>query len=71
MKENPDSKIKYSEDDITKMLEFLADKARGFFFVDKVFKQRVGIPLVHIANIHLFLYEAEFIQSMLSAEKKQ
>ena len=44
MKERSDSKNKYSEDDIIKMLEFLVNN----IFVDlagKVFQQIVGIPI--------------------------
>ena len=60
VKEHSDSKSKYTEDDKIKMLEF---------------RQIVGIqmgtncaPL--LADILLYSYEAEFIQSSLSAGKK-
>ena len=75
MKHYPDSKNKYSEDDIIKMLEFLVE---NFFvvFAWKVFKQTVDIPMGTncaplLADIFLYLYEAEFIQSLLSTGKKQ
>ena len=73
VKEHSDSKHKYSEDDIIKMLEFLVD-----IFVDfagKVFQQIVGIPMGTncvslLADIFLYSYEAEFIQSLLSTGRR-
>ena len=57
------------------MLEFLVD---NFFvvFAGKVFQQTVGIPVGMkyaplLADIFLYLHEADFIQSLLSAGKKQ
>ena len=44
VKENSDSKHKYSEDDIIKMLEFLVDNI-FVVFAGKVFQQIVGIPM--------------------------
>ena len=44
VKEHSDSKHKYSEDDIIKMLEFLVDKI-FVVFAGKVFQQIVGIPM--------------------------
>ena len=75
MKEHSDSKNKYSEDDIIKMLEFLVDNI-FMVFVGKVFQQIVGIPMEtncvpFLADIYLYSYEAEFIQSLLSTRKKQ
>ena len=75
MKEHSDSKNKYSEDDIIKMLEFLADNIFVVFAV-KVFQQIVGIPMGTycaplIVDIFLYSYEAEFIQSLLSTDRKQ
>ena len=74
VKENSDSKNKYSEDDIIKMLEFLV----YIIFVDfaeKVFQQTVGIPMGTncaplLADLFLYSYEADFIQSLLSTLKK-
>ena len=45
-------------------------------FAGKVFKQTVGIPMVTkcaplLADIFLYPYESEFIQSLLSTGKKQ
>ena len=69
VKEHSDSK--YSEDDIIKMLKFLVDN----IFAGKVFQQTVGIPMGTncaplLADIFLYSYEADFIQSLLSTGKK-
>ena len=73
VKEHSDAKNKYTEEDIIKMLEFLVDNI-FVVFAGKVFQQIVGIlmgtncaPL--LADIFLYSYEAEFIQSLLSAGK--
>ena len=75
VKEHSDSKNKYTEDDIIMMLEFLVDNI-FVVFGGKVFQQIVGIqmgtncaPL--LADIFLYSYEAEFIQSLLSTGKKK
>ena len=75
MKEHSDSKNKYSEDDIIKMLEFLVDNII-MLFAGKVFRQTVGIPLGTncaplLADIFLYSHEADFIPSLLSTGKKQ
>ena len=69
-KEYSDSKSKYSEDDIIKMHEFLVDNI-FVVFAGTVFQQIVGItvgtncaPL--LADIFLYSYETEFIQTLLS-----
>ena len=69
------SKHKYSEDDIIRMLEFLVDNI-FVVFVGKVFQQIVGIPMGTkcaplLADIFLYSYEAEFIQTLLSTGRKQ
>ena len=74
VKEHSDSKHKYSEDDIIKMLEFLIDNI-FVIFAGKVFQQTVGIPMGTkcaplLADIFLYSYEADFIQSLLSTGKK-
>ena len=74
LKEHSDSKNKYSEDDIIKMLEFLVDNI-FVVFAGKVFQQTVGIPMGRncaplLADIFLYSYEADFIQSLLSTGKK-
>ena len=73
VKEHSDSKNKYTEDDIINMLEFLVDYI-FVLFGDKVFQQIVGIPMgtncaLLRADIFLYSYEAEFIQSLLSTGK--
>ena len=75
MKGHSDSKNKYTEKDIDKMLEFLVDKM-FMVFAGKVFQQIIGIPMGTNcaplqADIFLYSYEAEFIQSLLSADKKR
>ena len=61
VKEHSDSKNKYTEDDIINMPEFLVDN----IFV--VFGGKA--PL--LADIFLYSYEADFIQSLLSTGKKK
>ena len=75
VKEHSDSNNKYTEEDIIKMLEFLVDNI-FVFFVGKVFQQTIGIPMGTncaplLADIFLYSYESEFIQSLLSAGKKR
>ena len=74
VKERSDAKNKYTEDDIINMLEFLVDNI-FVVFGGKVFQQIVGIPMGTncaplLADIFLYSYEAEFIQSLLSTERK-
>ena len=57
------------------MLEFLVDKI-FVVFAGKVFQQIIGIPMGTncaslIADIFLYSYEAEFVQSLLSAGRKR
>ena len=75
VKEHSDSKNKYNEDDIVNMLEFLVDNI-FVVFGGKVLQQIVGIPMGTnfaplLADIFLYSYEAEFIQSLLSTGKKK
>ena len=68
VKEHSDSKNKYTLDDIIYMLEFFV------VFGGKVFQQIVGISMgtncaPFLADIFLYSYEAEFIQSLLSTGK--
>ena len=75
VKEHSDAKNKYTEEDIIKMLEFLVDNI-FVVFAGKVFQQIVGIPMGTncaplLTDIFLYSYEAEFIQSLLSAGKKR
>ena len=64
-----DCKTKYTEDDITSMIDFLIDN----IFVDfggRIFQQTIGIPMGTncaplLADLFLYSYEAEFIQSLV------
>ena len=63
-------KSKYTEEDIIRMLEFLVDSI-FVVFAGKVFQQIIGISMVTscdplLADIFLYSYEAELIQSLLS-----
>ena len=69
MKEHSYSNTKYTEEDIIKMLEFRNDNI-FMVFAGKVFQQILGIPMGTncaplLADIYLYSYEAEFIQSLL------
>ena len=65
---------KYSDADVIKMLEYLIDN----IFVEFggwIFQQTIGIPMSTncaplLANLFLYSYEAEFVQSLLQAGKK-
>ena len=75
MKEHSDSKNKYTEEDIIKMLEFLVGNI-FVVFAGKVFQQIIGIPMGTncaplLSDICLYSYEAKFIQPLLSAGKKR
>ena len=74
-KEHSDLKNKYTEDDIINMREFLVDNI-FVVFGGKVFQQIVGIPIGTncaplLADIFLYSYEADFIQSLPSTGKKK
>ena len=75
VKEHSDSKNKYTEEDIIKIFEFLVDNI-FVVFAGKDFQQKIGVPMGTncaplLADIYLYSYEAEFIQSLLSAGKKR
>ena len=75
VRQHSDSKSKYTEEDIILMLEFLVDNI-SVVFSGKVFQQIIGIPMgINCAplqaDICLYLYEAEFIQSLLSIGRKR
>ena len=70
VREHSDSKSKYTEEDIVRMLEFLVDNI-VVVFAGKVFQQIIGIPMPLLADIFLYSYEAEFIQSLLSTGRKR
>ena len=75
MREQSDSKSKYTEEDIIRMLEFLVDNI-FVVFAGKVFQRIIGIPIVTncaplLADIFLYSYEAEFLQALLSTGRKR
>ena len=75
IREHSDSKSKYTEEDIIRMLEFLVDNI-FVVFAGKVFQQIIGIPIGTncaplLADIFLYSYEAEFIESLLSTGRKR
>ena len=75
VKKHSDSKSKYTEEDIIKMLEFLVDNI-FVVFAGKFFQQIIGIPMGKncaplLAHLFLYSYEAEFIHSLLSAGRKR
>ena len=75
VREHSDSKSKYTEEDIIRMLEFLVDNIL-VVFAGKVFQQIIGIPMGTncaplLVDIFLYSYEAEFIQSLLSTGRKR
>ena len=75
VKKHSASSNKYTEEDIIKMLEFLIDNI-FVVFEGKVFQQIVGIPMGTncaplLADLFLYSYEAEYMQSLLSKGKKQ
>jgi hypothetical protein len=66
---------KFSETDIIKMLEYLIDNI-GVIFGERVFQQTVGMhmgtncaPL--LADLFLYLYEADFIHWLLKKNEKK
>ena len=69
-----DAPQKYSVADVIKMLEYLNDN----IFVEfggRIFQQTIGIPMGTncaplFADLILYSYEAEFVQSLLQAGKK-
>jgi hypothetical protein len=67
-----DSQYNYSETDIKDMVGFLTDNIY-VVFGDKVFQQSVGIPMGTncaplLADLFLYLYEAEFVQKLLQSD---
>jgi hypothetical protein len=66
---------KFSETDIINMLEFLIDNI-FVIFGGRVFQQTVVIPMGTIcapllADLFLYLYEADFIQGLLKKNEKK
>ena len=75
VKEHTDASKKYNEDDIINMLNFLIDN----IFVEYggvIFQQTIGIPMGTncaplLADLFLYTYEAEFIQTLVKSKKKK
>ena len=73
-RDHSDAPQKYSDADVIKMLEYLIDN----IFVEfggRIFQQTIGIPMATncaplLADLFLYSYEAEFVQSLLQAGKK-
>ena len=75
LKEHSDLKSKYTAEDTIRILEFLVDN-NFVVFAGKFFQQIIGIPMGTncaplLADIFLYSYEAEFIQSLLSTGRKR
>ena len=75
VRDHSDAPQKYSDADVIKMLEYLIDN-NFVEFGGWIFQQTIGIsmgtncaPL--LADLFLYSYEAEFVQSLLQAGKKQ
>ena len=72
VKSHSDAKHKYTEEDIVRMINFLIDN----IFVEcggEIFQQVIGIPMGTncaplLADIFLYSYEAEFIQTLIEWE---
>ena len=75
VKNHTESRNKYTEEDITAMLDFLIDN----IFVEfggLVFQQTIGIPMGTdcaplLADLFLYSYEAEFIQGLVQKGEKR
>ena len=73
VRNHSDAPQKYSDADVIKMLEYLIDNI--FVFGGRIFQQTIGIPMGTnfaplLADMFLYSYEAEFVQSLLQAGKK-
>ena len=72
---NIDAKSKYTDVEVIKMLNFLIDNI-FVKFAGKTFRQTIGIPMGTncaplLADLFLYSYEAEFIQSLQKAGSKR
>ena len=74
VRDHSDASQKYSDADVIKMLEYLNEN----IFVEfggRIFQQTIDIPMGTncaplLADLFLYSYEAEFVQSLLQAGKK-
>ena len=74
VRDHSDAPQKYSDADIIKMLEYLIDNI-FMEFGERIFQQKIGIPMGTncaplLADLFLYSYEADFVQSLLKAGKK-
>ena len=74
VRDHSDAPQKYSDADVIKTLEYLIDNI-FMEFGGRMFQQTVGIPMCTncaplLADLFLYSYEAEFVQSLLQAGKK-
>ena len=74
-KTHSDSAKKFSETDIINVLEFFIDNIFAMFG-GRIFQQQVGIPMGTncaplLADLFLYLYEADFIQGLLKKNEKK
>ena len=72
---NSDAKHKYTDEEVIKMLHFLIDNI-FIKFAGMVFRQTVGIPMGTncaplLADLFLYSYEAEFMQSLVKSGSKR
>ena len=77
VRDHSDAPQKYSDTDVIKMLEYLIDNMFDNIleFGGRIFQQTIGIPMSTncaplLSDLFLYMYEAEFVQSLLKAGKK-
>lgn len=71
VKNTSNSKKKYTEEEIIKMINFLVDNIY-VEFGGKIFQQTIGIPMGTncaplLADLFLFSYEAEFVEELVKS----
>ena len=74
VRDHSDAPQMYSDAGVIKMLEYLIDNS-FVEFGGRIFQQTIGIPMGTncaplLADLFLYSYEAEFVQSLLQAGKK-
>ena len=74
VRDHSDTAQKYTDADVIKMLEYLIDNI-FVEFCGRIFQETIGIPIGTnceplLADLFSYLYEAEFVQSLLKAGKK-
>ena len=73
VKNHSDAPHKYSDADVIQMLEYLIDNV-FVEFCGRIYQLTIGIPMCInlaplLAELFLYLYEAEFVQGLLRAGK--